>query len=149
MIQTRFDKENTPCDDFIIWFSCLFYYAVHCAQCFCDVPDELEFLADCIVMTVDGCMHAQQHIELQEIKKTGYNGPPPAIMAALPPSQQAMGGKTGGGGGVPAAATVGAGVAAMGAGAGIAGMAASQNKQNRPQQQQSNSDKIKLIFQKL
>lgn len=136
MIQTRFDKRNTACDDFIIWFSCLFYYAIHCANCFCDVPDELEFLADCIVLTVDGCMHAQQHLEIEEIKKTGYTGPPQHILAAMPPAQQKMmcSGKPGGGSGIPGMA-VGAGAAA----AGMGGAAATQSRpQSRPQAQQQN-----------
>lgn len=117
-IQTRFDRENTACDDCIITCSCLFYFAVQCAQCFCDVPPELEFLADCVVMTVDGCMHAQQHLELQEIKKNGYAGPPPAVLAALPPAQAQMcsAAKPGAGlgGGAPAMA-VGASSMAWGA----------------------------------
>lgn len=138
MIQTRFDKMNTPCDDCILWFTCLFYYGVQCAQCFCDVPDELEFLADCMVMTVNGCMHAQQYLEIEEIKKTGYAGPSPAILAAMPPSQQKMcttstpggGSGSGGGGGVPASTF---GAAAAGAG----GAAAAA--QARPQQAQQHS----------
>lgn len=135
-IQTRFDKENTPCDDFIITFSCLFYYAVHCAQCFCDVPDELEMLADCIVMTVDGCMHAQQHLELQEIKKNAYSGPSPAILASLPPAQQQMAASAKPGGfSSPSPAVVGAGAAAVGM-AGAAGAAAASAKAKaKPQQQ--------------
>lgn len=88
MIQTRFDRENTACDDMILTFTCLFWYAVQCARCICDVPEELEFLADCLVLSVDGCMHAQQHLEIQEIEKHGYQGPPPQIIAVLPPVQK-------------------------------------------------------------
>lgn len=43
-------------------------------------------------MVVSGCMHAQQHIELEEIVKKGgqFAGIPPAIFQAMPPKQQAM-----------------------------------------------------------
>lgn len=103
MVQTRFDKENTPCDDYIITATCLFACAVDIARCFCDVPQELENLADCLVMTVQGCMHAQQHIEIQKIKATGYMGPPQHIMGMMsgPQQQVMMQGKPGGGGPVP------------------------------------------------
>eukprot|EP00928_Gymnodinium_smaydae_P028852 TRINITY_DN21896_c0_g1_i1.p1 TRINITY_DN21896_c0_g1~~TRINITY_DN21896_c0_g1_i1.p1 ORF type:complete len:272 (-),score=67.08 TRINITY_DN21896_c0_g1_i1:220-990(-) len=103
MVQTRFDRENTPCDDFIITATCLFYYAVQLAQCCFDVPNELEMLADCAVFSVDGCMYAQQQIEIEHIKKTGYTGPPAHIVDCLPPKQQQMLGSGGGGGPMPAA----------------------------------------------
>lgn len=100
MVQTRFNKENTPCDDCILWFTCLFTCAVDIARCFMDVPDGLELLADCLTITVQGCMHAQQAIEIEEIKKTGYQGPPPNIVGLLSPCQQSMIQKGGGGGGM-------------------------------------------------
>mmetsp|Transcript_8920 Transcript_8920/g.16023 ORF Transcript_8920/g.16023 Transcript_8920/m.16023 type:complete len:341 (+) Transcript_8920:99-1121(+) len=91
MVQTRFDKENTPCDDCILWTTCLCVYGIEIARC-CgvDIPEELDLLADCLVLTVNGCMHAQQYIEIEDIKKNGYSGPPSAIMAAMPPAQQSM-----------------------------------------------------------
>eukprot|EP00932_Pfiesteria_piscicida_P005612 SRR837773.15526.p1 GENE.SRR837773.15526~~SRR837773.15526.p1 ORF type:complete len:327 (-),score=84.88 SRR837773.15526:92-1072(-) len=101
MIQTRFDKENTPCDDCILWGTCMFICALNIARCFVDLPDELEFCADCLIMSVNGCMHAQQHLEIQEVKRSGYTGPPASVMNILPPTQQEMikMGKQGGGGG--------------------------------------------------
>mmetsp|Transcript_14899 Transcript_14899/g.32174 ORF Transcript_14899/g.32174 Transcript_14899/m.32174 type:complete len:253 (-) Transcript_14899:71-829(-) len=90
MVQTRFDKENTACDDCILWTTCLFSCAVDIAQCFMDVPREIELLSDCANMTVNGCMHTQQHIEIQEIKKNGYQGPPAHVMGVLPPKQLEM-----------------------------------------------------------
>mmetsp|Transcript_60837 Transcript_60837/g.144983 ORF Transcript_60837/g.144983 Transcript_60837/m.144983 type:complete len:350 (+) Transcript_60837:70-1119(+) len=117
MVQTRFDKENTPCDDCILWTTCLCVYGIEIARC-CgvDIPEELDCLVDCLVMSVNGCMHAQQHVEIQEIMKNGYSGPPPALMAALPPAQQQMihAGKVSGGGGFvsqPAPVTIGGGSA--------------------------------------
>ncbi|CAK9107115.1 Hypothetical protein (Fragment) [Durusdinium trenchii] len=90
MVQTRFDKENTPCDDCIITATCLFVCVLDIARCCVDVPHELDFLADCLVMSVQGCMHAQQQIEINEVKKHGWHGMPPMIMQHLPPSQQEM-----------------------------------------------------------
>lgn len=119
LIQTRFDKENTPCDDCILWGTCLFVCAIDIARCFIDLPDELEFCADCLIMTVNGCMHAQQHLEIEEVKKTGYNGPPPQIIGILPPKQQemiSMGRPVGGGGGMPPQAIGAAGGRAYGGG---------------------------------
>ena len=43
-------------------------------RCCVDIPRELDFLADCLVMSVQGCMHAQQQIEINEVKKGGYGG---------------------------------------------------------------------------
>ena len=73
-------------------------------RCFIDIPREIDVLADCdlaactgweqwercvellqrhvwfcawrrgIVLSVTGCMHAQQQIEIDEIKKNGYQG---------------------------------------------------------------------------
>ncbi|CAL1140491.1 unnamed protein product [Cladocopium goreaui] len=63
MVQTRFDKENTACDDCIITG---------------------------LVMSVQGCMHAQQQIEIDEIKKNGWSGMNPMILQSMPPSQQHM-----------------------------------------------------------
>jgi len=73
-------------------------------------------LVDCLVMVVNGCMYAQQQVEIEDIKKNGYRGPPQGIIAALPPAQQKMimqgqmgGGGGGGGYGGFAPQTVGAG----------------------------------------
>eukprot|EP00429_Kryptoperidinium_foliaceum_P069471 CAMPEP_0176068698 /NCGR_PEP_ID=MMETSP0120_2-20121206/34295_1 /TAXON_ID=160619 /ORGANISM="Kryptoperidinium foliaceum, Strain CCMP 1326" /LENGTH=58 /DNA_ID=CAMNT_0017402323 /DNA_START=117 /DNA_END=290 /DNA_ORIENTATION=+ len=41
-------------------------------------------------MITIGCMHAQQDVEIQDIKKNGYQGPNPAILGMLPPHQQSM-----------------------------------------------------------
>eukprot|EP00437_Effrenium_voratum_P050463 CAMPEP_0181531500 /NCGR_PEP_ID=MMETSP1110-20121109/72135_1 /TAXON_ID=174948 /ORGANISM="Symbiodinium sp., Strain CCMP421" /LENGTH=237 /DNA_ID=CAMNT_0023662577 /DNA_START=28 /DNA_END=740 /DNA_ORIENTATION=- len=90
MVQTRFDKENTACDDCIITGTCLFVWIVDIARCFIDIPREIDLLADCVVLSVTGCMHAQQQIEIDDIKKNGYQGMPPLIMNSLPPAQQMM-----------------------------------------------------------
>mmetsp|Transcript_110367 Transcript_110367/g.276314 ORF Transcript_110367/g.276314 Transcript_110367/m.276314 type:complete len:334 (-) Transcript_110367:429-1430(-) len=137
MIQTRFDRENTPCDDCILWGTCLFVWGLNIARCFVDIPDELDFIADCLVLSANGCMHAQQHIEIEHIKKQGYNGPNPQIVNILPPLQQQMiqqGKPVGNGGARPN--MVGAAAGGMAAG----GMAAGHHRPqpqtyNRPQPQ--------------
>eukprot|EP00933_Yihiella_yeosuensis_P057925 TRINITY_DN5804_c0_g1_i1.p1 TRINITY_DN5804_c0_g1~~TRINITY_DN5804_c0_g1_i1.p1 ORF type:complete len:251 (-),score=50.36 TRINITY_DN5804_c0_g1_i1:513-1265(-) len=90
MVQTRFDRENTFCDDCLICFTCLCSWGVMIARCFVDVPEELEMAADCLVMSVQGCMHAQQQIEIEEVKKTGYQGMNANILGHMPPKQQQM-----------------------------------------------------------
>lgn len=117
LIQTRFDRENTACDDCIIWTTCLVSWIVCIANCFCDdlVPDEVENCVDCLIMTVNGCMLAQQQVELEDVKNNNlYNGPSQAIMSVLPPHQaQYM---------KPVQQSMGAGMA-MGAGAMVGGAA--------------------------
>eukprot|EP00930_Biecheleria_cincta_P021064 TRINITY_DN15698_c0_g2_i1.p1 TRINITY_DN15698_c0_g2~~TRINITY_DN15698_c0_g2_i1.p1 ORF type:complete len:342 (+),score=63.43 TRINITY_DN15698_c0_g2_i1:93-1118(+) len=128
MVQTRFDRENTPCDDCIITCAFCFACAVDVAKCFVDVPQELEFLADCVIMSVNGCMHAQQHIEIEHIKSVGYTSPPDHIMAMLPPTQQSM---------IQHGTPVGAGGVVIGAAATGAAMGGSGPKpHDRPPQQQ-------------
>mmetsp|Transcript_19147 Transcript_19147/g.45118 ORF Transcript_19147/g.45118 Transcript_19147/m.45118 type:complete len:355 (-) Transcript_19147:53-1117(-) len=105
LIQTRFNRMNTACDDCLLWSVCLASWAICILQLVgCDVPEEIENLVDCAQMTVTGCMLGQQQVELDYIKRTGgYTGPSPQIMAAMtsyqqglmqqakPPQQQSMG----------------------------------------------------------
>jgi len=84
-MQTRFDLMNTCCDDCILWFTCLASWAICIAQMFIDVPQELEMLVDLLIQTVNGCMLAQQAVELkyQKEKPGGYVGMNEAIQQAL------------------------------------------------------------------
>jgi hypothetical protein len=90
LVQTRFDRKNTACDDCILWTVCIISWVVCILQCFIDVPDEIENCVDCLIWTVNGCMLAQQQHEIEYIQKTGYNGPPPHIMNTLSPNQQSI-----------------------------------------------------------
>eukprot|EP00429_Kryptoperidinium_foliaceum_P041917 CAMPEP_0176111074 /NCGR_PEP_ID=MMETSP0120_2-20121206/55776_1 /TAXON_ID=160619 /ORGANISM="Kryptoperidinium foliaceum, Strain CCMP 1326" /LENGTH=195 /DNA_ID=CAMNT_0017445285 /DNA_START=94 /DNA_END=678 /DNA_ORIENTATION=- len=90
MVQTRFNKENTACDDCILWTVCLIDCFVTIASCFIEIPEEIRILVDCMNMITIGCMHAQQAVEIDEIKKTGYQGPTAVVVAVLPPHQQKM-----------------------------------------------------------
>lgn len=87
IIQTRFDKMNTACDDCLIWTVIIVHFVVCIAQMFMDVPDEIENCVDLMAMIVDGCMLAQQQVELEHVKSIGWNGPNPAIMSAVGPKQ--------------------------------------------------------------
>jgi len=91
LIQTRLDKQNTACDDCLLWFTCLASWSVCLCNCAgCDVPDEIENCVEWLKVIVDGCMLAQQQYEIDHVQKTGWFGPNPSVVAALPPLQQQM-----------------------------------------------------------
>lgn len=105
LIQTRFAKENSECDDTLMCCtSCIMCTASLCqclaciAQCFGlpgadqvdDIADCLSFVANCLYMTMLGCWYAQQHEELEHIREVGYNGVLPEVYHLLPPAQQEM-----------------------------------------------------------
>lgn len=91
LIQTRFDRMNTACDDCILWSVCLASWAVCLLQCVgVDVPEEIENLVDCAIITVDGCMLGQQQVEIEHVEKSGYAGPPAHLIGMMPPFQQQM-----------------------------------------------------------
>jgi len=126
LIQTRFDRENTFCDDCLMWAVCLASWAVCILNLVgCDVPDEIENLVDCARMTVQGCMLGQQQAEIDYIKRNGWSGPSQQIMNQMSPYQQEMMqqaklppqyqmGAAGGAAVIGAAIAGGAGAAAMG-----------------------------------
>lgn len=103
MVQTRFNKMNTPCDDCLIVTTCFCNMFLMVAECFCNAPPELEWLVDLLNFSVWGCMHGQQHAEIQELRKHVYQGPPQHLMVLMPPSQLQMvqWKESGGHGGVP------------------------------------------------
>eukprot|EP00747_Dinoflagellata_sp_TGD_P102544 gnl/TRDRNA2_/TRDRNA2_168700_c1_seq1.p1 gnl/TRDRNA2_/TRDRNA2_168700_c1~~gnl/TRDRNA2_/TRDRNA2_168700_c1_seq1.p1 ORF type:complete len:349 (+),score=68.24 gnl/TRDRNA2_/TRDRNA2_168700_c1_seq1:108-1154(+) len=119
IIQTRFDRMNTPCDDCILWTLCM----INCARTILDIigqplPQEVDNIVDLMNNIVDGCMLAQQQVEIEEIKKNGYMGYNPALMEFMPPQQQNMlnqYGKPGGGAGMAMAGGMAMGMAAGGA----------------------------------
>lgn len=88
MVQTRFDRENTACDECILWLACLMPIIICVLKCFIEVPDEVENCVDCFTMIVNGCMLAQQQSEIKYIQSTGYNGPPQKIVGMLNSAQQ-------------------------------------------------------------
>jgi len=65
MIQDRFRLMNTPCDNCLLWFTCLLSWAITILRCFIDIPQEVENIVDLIYYTVLGCMQTQHDIELK------------------------------------------------------------------------------------
>jgi len=91
LVQTRFGKRNTPCDNFILMFTCIVNWVMCIIRCAgVDVPDTLEAALDLLNCTVFGCMHGQQHREIEKIQKMGYRKPGGDLFQALPPEQQKM-----------------------------------------------------------
>eukprot|EP00929_Paragymnodinium_shiwhaense_P062230 TRINITY_DN3106_c0_g1_i1.p1 TRINITY_DN3106_c0_g1~~TRINITY_DN3106_c0_g1_i1.p1 ORF type:complete len:287 (+),score=47.95 TRINITY_DN3106_c0_g1_i1:124-984(+) len=88
-IQTRFDRENTACDDCILWTTCLISWIVCILQMFLDIPQEIEACVDCMIMSVNGCMLAQQQVELDYVKKHGFRMNP-QVLASMSPFQQQL-----------------------------------------------------------
>lgn len=108
-IQTRFDRQNTACDDCILWTTCIVSWLVCIASMVCDVPEEVQNCVDCMIQIVNGCMLAQQQHEIKHVKSVGFQGPPQSVMQHLTPHQQNLMQQgrppqqqmTGGGGGAP------------------------------------------------
>jgi hypothetical protein len=89
LIQTRFDRMNTACDDCILWAICIAQWVVCILKCFIDVPDEIENIVDILTCIVNGCMLAQQQTEMDYQKTIGYNINS-NIIGCLPPNQQQL-----------------------------------------------------------
>lgn len=68
--------RNSACDNCILWCVCLLSWSIVLLDC-CgyDVPDEIEFCVNVLVQTVYGCMHAQQHHNIEHFKKEGWDAP--------------------------------------------------------------------------
>merc|ERR1719476_546351 len=63
LIQTRFDRKNTECDDCILWLACLTPLVTCLCQCVgVEIPEELQNCVDCCQTCVTGCMLAQQKV---------------------------------------------------------------------------------------
>jgi len=91
LIQTRFDRQNTFCDDCLLWSVCLAQWSVCILQMVgVEVPEEIENLVDCIAEIVSGCMLAQQEVEIEFVKKQGYAGCPQPIFSSMTPAQQQL-----------------------------------------------------------
>lgn len=103
IIQTRFDKANTACDNLILQATCLCTCFMLASKCFRESPRECDNCAFCANSIFAGCMHAQQQVEIDSVKENGYFGPIDSVFDVLPPIQQEMiqlgkpmGGGTGG-----------------------------------------------------
>ncbi|CAD7924242.1 unnamed protein product [Amoebophrya sp. A120] len=91
IVQTRFSIRNGPCDEFILTFMCIVSWTICILETAgYDVPDEIEVIVDLLIDIVYACMHAQQHHQIELIKKTVYKPPSPQVIVMLPPVQQNM-----------------------------------------------------------
>jgi len=96
IIQTRFDRENDPCDDALLMFVCIFDCFACLAAFFVDeeTADCLKSISDCIYNSVCACMLTQHKVEIdrikQELQTRPYGGIPQHIYGVLPPKQQQM-----------------------------------------------------------
>jgi len=79
ILQDRYAIRNTPCDECILWCTCLTSWCLCIMRC-CgyDVPPEVQNCVDCLYCTVQGCMQTQQAIEMEAVGCT--LAPPPANM---------------------------------------------------------------------
>ena len=90
MIQTRFDKRNTPCDSFILWCTAV----IACINCVVQTVSKqdcsaLQAIVDLIICTVNACMQTQHEFEIRHVRETGgYHGMPQFIVVLLPAQQQ-------------------------------------------------------------
>lgn len=89
MIQTRFDRQNTHCDEFILWCTAV----VACINCVVQTVSDVDCSAlqaavDLLICTVNACMQTQHEYEIRHIKETGYRGAPRFVIVLLPVQQQ-------------------------------------------------------------
>lgn len=81
--QTRFNKKNTGCDDFLRICHCCLTIECAIARFCCDIPKEKEYLCKAGACT-HPCGHCQQAEELKSIRNTPYTAPPVAVIGLLP-----------------------------------------------------------------
>jgi len=82
LVQNMYQKANTPCDNCILWCTCLTSWVL-CILSICgvNIPPEANTLADCLYCTVLGCMQTQHAVEMGLV--SGYEnvqGPPKQAM---------------------------------------------------------------------
>mmetsp|Transcript_141863 Transcript_141863/g.441040 ORF Transcript_141863/g.441040 Transcript_141863/m.441040 type:complete len:219 (+) Transcript_141863:79-735(+) len=93
MLQTRFWKQNDPCDDCIMTFTA----CLDCVVCLLSITgtpredlDCIKGCADLVNCVVCACMLTQQQVELDRLKTEAYSGPSAQVLDLLPPLQQQM-----------------------------------------------------------
>jgi len=92
IIQTRFDRRNTFCDDLIILFTAITACVGMCLTICTSGQkfDGIENFVEILVCLVNGCMLTQQDVEIKYLKTIGYNGAPTYILQLLPPDVQTV-----------------------------------------------------------
>lgn len=93
MLQTRYLKQNDPCDDCIICCNGV----LACAACILQVAGGDEDLADAVTCASDlmnacviGCMLSQHQVEIEHIKEQSIEPALGKVLSFLPPKQQEM-----------------------------------------------------------
>merc|ERR1719264_2313058 len=93
MLQTRYLKQNDPCDDCLICCNA----ALGCVACLLratgaddDLADAVTCISDVMNMCVISCMLAQHQMEMEHIKENNVETAMERILDLLPPKQQQM-----------------------------------------------------------
>mmetsp|Transcript_44880 Transcript_44880/g.88797 ORF Transcript_44880/g.88797 Transcript_44880/m.88797 type:complete len:197 (+) Transcript_44880:75-665(+) len=93
MLQSRFLKQNDPCDDCLICCNA----ALGCLACLMqvfgadeDATNAVTCLSDIMNTCVVSCMLAQHQIEIEQIKEENLKPMMDEILSVLPPQQQEM-----------------------------------------------------------
>merc|ERR1719456_1520642 len=91
MLQTRYLRQNDPCDDCLI----IFQQALQCLACVMraagsEDADEVTALSDVVNCCVCSCALAQQQVEIEHLKEKKVTSTVQDVISALPPKQQEM-----------------------------------------------------------
>mmetsp|Transcript_105291 Transcript_105291/g.203913 ORF Transcript_105291/g.203913 Transcript_105291/m.203913 type:complete len:197 (-) Transcript_105291:94-684(-) len=93
MLQTRFLKQNDPCDDFLMCCNAALACLALCMQLFGadeDATNAITCLSEVMNTCVISCMLAQHQMEIDHIKEAHLEPRIDQILAVLPPRQQEM-----------------------------------------------------------
>lgn len=95
LMQTRFNLQNSNCDNCMLWTTCFIKYGLCLWQCCCPhiftIPQDVECCTDIAEVMVEACLLAQQAFELEQVVARGLRKNP-AMSATLmtAPGQQSM-----------------------------------------------------------
>eukprot|EP00913_Durusdinium_trenchii_P020005 g18804.t1 len=113
-VQSRFGLMNTQTDNALMASTAWIGMCANYAACFMEMTPawkdfpasgkvaaeiaskltsmgpELYILADLAFLCLNGCMYAQQQVEIDEMQGRGYRGASQAVLQALPPKLQAL-----------------------------------------------------------
>jgi len=83
LVQTRFNRRNTGCDNCLRIFHCIPTIECAIARCCCNVSKEKEYLYKAGYVS-HPCGHCQQEMELNRIRNMPYSAPPVPVIEILP-----------------------------------------------------------------
>merc|ERR1719195_1011634 len=64
MVRDLYQLRLDPCDEYLIWMACIVSWVICILSIIMDVPEGVKDIADCFIMSVAGCAHAQQMSEM-------------------------------------------------------------------------------------